>query len=217
MRIARNLRLMALAGIWQGIRMDSNLLELAAIAAGYWTWRKYEWRPKWDWIPNPPAKPVLWALGIAGGAVLVRLALLPLLPAPVPIVADEFSHLLLADTLAHGRLVNPTHPFWPHFESLHIIQQPHYVSNYFPGPAVVLAAAWVIVVNPWAGILAECSAFIAILYWSLRGWMLRRDGASMESCWRRCDSASAVTGSTHSTGGSCRRSVAHWFSERFRG
>lgn len=165
--------LMSLAGIWQGIRMDLNLLELAVIAAGYWAWRYRGWRPKWDRIPNPP-KPVWCALGIAVGVVLLRLALLPLLHAPVPIVADEFSHLLLADTLAHGRLVNPTHPFWEHFESLHIIQQPHYVSNYFPGPAAVLAAAWIVVGNPWAAILAECAAFLGILYWSLRGWMPAR-------------------------------------------
>jgi hypothetical protein len=166
---------MALAGVWQGVRMDLNLLEIAAIATGCCAWRMGGWRPKWNRIPDPRS-PALWAIGVAVGVVLIRLALLPVLHAPAPIVADEFSHLLLADTLAHGRLVNATHPFWPHFESLHIIQQPHYVSNYFPGPAVVLAVARVAVGNPWAGILAECAAFLAILYWSLRGWMPARWG-----------------------------------------
>ena len=71
--------LMALAGVWQGLRMDFNLLEIAAIAAGYCAWRKWGWRPKWDWIPNP-RKPALWALGVAGGVVCVRLMLVPLLP-----------------------------------------------------------------------------------------------------------------------------------------
>jgi hypothetical protein len=165
--------LMTLGGLWQGVRMDLNLVEIAAIAAGFWLWKKRGWRPRWNRLPNP-SKSWMWALGIALGVVLLRLALLPALPAPVPIVTDEFSHLLLADTLYHGRLANDTHPFWPHFESLHIIQQPHYVSNYFPGTAAVLTLGRVLTGSPWAGVLAECSVFLALLYWALRGWMPAR-------------------------------------------
>ena len=160
--------LMTLGGVWQGLRQDWNLFELALIAAGIWAWIK-GWRPRWAF----PAfrRPALWALGIAVGAIALRLALLPVMPAPVPVVTDEFSHLLLADTLVHGRLANPTHPFWPHFESIHIIQQPHYASNYFPGHAAVLALGQWATGNAWAGILAECAAFLLLLYWALRGWM----------------------------------------------
>ena len=32
--------LMTLAGVWQGIRQDFNLLELALIAVGFWLWKR---------------------------------------------------------------------------------------------------------------------------------------------------------------------------------
>ncbi len=165
--------LMTLASLWHAMRQDFNLLELALIGAGIWAWTR-GWRPR---APSTALRSLSsWktAAIIVIGTIALRLALLPVLPKPVPVVADEFSHLLLADTLAHGRLANPAHPFWQHFESIHILQQPHYVSNYFPGRAAVLAAALALFHDPWIGVLAECAAFLAALYWMLRGWMPAR-------------------------------------------
>src|SRR5579864_5347470 len=176
MRLAEIL-IMTLAGVWQGVRQDFNLLELALVAAGWWAWTK-GWRPQWPgWLRIPGLwlrHPALTAIALTGGAIALRLALIPVLPVPVPLVTDEFSHLLLADTLAHGRLANPTPAFWQHFESLHIIQQPNYVSNYFPGQAVFLAAGQVALHSPWSGVLAGCACFLLALYWALRGWMPAR-------------------------------------------
>ena len=42
--------------------------------------------------------------------IALRLALLPQYPIPSPNVSDDFSYLLLADTLRHFHLANPPHP-----------------------------------------------------------------------------------------------------------
>jgi len=111
--------------------------------------------------------------GIVAGSlpIVVRLALLPLAPIPIPAVHDEFSYLLAADTFSHGRLTNPTHPFWQHFESFHILQQPSYMSMYPPAQAVFLALGEVFLGHPWFGL---CVVFVLLgmaATWALRAWL----------------------------------------------
>ncbi len=104
-------------------------------------------------------------------AIAARLAVLPVEPVPAPGIHDEFGYLLSADTFAHGRLTNPTHPMWVHFESMTIIQQPTYCSAFYPAQGMFLAIGQVLFRHPFWGVLFSTALMCAAICWALQGWM----------------------------------------------
>src|SRR5437763_7556275 len=107
-------------------------------------------------------------------ALTLRLALLPIEPVPEPVSHDEWGHLLAADTFAHWRLTNPTHPLWVHFESFSIMQQPTYQTYMQPGQGVFLAIGKIILGHPYWGVWLSCGFMCAAITWMLQAWVPAR-------------------------------------------
>ncbi|MFL6438968.1 MAG: hypothetical protein ACJ71Q_15420 [Terriglobales bacterium] len=101
-------------------------------------------------------------------ALVPRAMLLPVMPIPKPEIVDEFSYILGAETLAKGRLTNPVHPLWQHFESFHINMVPSYQSQYQPAPSAFMAVGLILGKSCWWGVWLATGLMCAAICWALQ-------------------------------------------------
>ena len=113
---------------------------------------------------------LVWAL-LALGMIVGRIVLFPLLPPPAPNIGDEFSHLLAADTFAHGRLANPNPPHPEFFESPNILVRPVYASTFQPGQDLRMALGEKVAGHPYWGVVLSGALMIFAFCWAADAWL----------------------------------------------
>jgi hypothetical protein len=130
--------------------------------------------PAW-WIPER-ARRLTMVLTRRGSFVLACVGFISLAATsslalkrglPLPVVHDEFSYLLAADTFANGRLTNPTPPAWEHFETMHVLVTPTYQSKYPPGQGLVLAFGQACFGHPIWGVWIVTALACMAVTWTL--------------------------------------------------
>jgi hypothetical protein len=132
-----------------------------------------------DWRP-PVIASLRRTIGRAPGGVALVMVFAFLtggangwLDTPVPHNPDEFSNLLLADTLLEGRLANPVPQPWENFEAIAVILDPTYASKYPPAQGAVLALG-TLLGHPWIGAWLSMVAAAGLVTWMLYRWVTPR-------------------------------------------
>jgi hypothetical protein len=108
------------------------------------------------------------ALLLVLAPIVLRILLIPQHPIPTPGVSDDFSYLLLADTLRHLRLANPVHPMHRFFETFFVLQEPSYSSIFPLGQGLLLA------LGGWFAVALSIGVLCALCDWMLRGFVTPR-------------------------------------------
>lgn len=91
--------------------------------------------------------------------------------APTPRIHDEFSYLLMGETLAHGHVANPTPPLPEFFDTFHELMHPVYVSKYFPVQGIFLATGEKLTRHPEVGVWLSSALACVALVWMLEAWI----------------------------------------------
>jgi hypothetical protein len=166
---------MGVLGFGAGLTQNDFLeLALAVLLVGAILARA----PLLNYAQSLAARPFPCMIFLAALPIIVRLALLPRFPIPTPRVADDFSYLLLGDTLAHFRLANPPHPMHRFFEGVFVFQDPSWSSIFPLGQGLALAFGELLFRLPWAGVVLSVGLLCALIYWMLCGWV--------EPAWALC-------------------------------
>ncbi len=97
------------------------------------------------------------------------LALRPLVGIPDPVIPDEFSLLMQAQTYLRGQFANA--PLTPNFEAPWTLLSPTYAAQYPVLRSLPLVLGYATGIGPWGGVLVSVALLALAVYWMVRVWI----------------------------------------------
>ena len=143
------------ADVWPPLLLAVLAAAVGLLAPGGWTRRL-----------RPLTRPTVAAALVAIVSLATNAAVAALNGVPRIHVNDEYGYALIADTLAHGRLANPTPADAEAFASPHVLLRPTYASKYPPAQGVVMLVGNLLG-HPAVGVWLSCAAAAVALWWML--------------------------------------------------
>ena len=122
-------------------------------------------------VRHATAREHLVVIGIACASFLGCLAVAGILHEPIPHTPDEFSYLLMGDTLSSGHLANPSPRVPEFFETFHVLVRPVYASKYFSAQGLLLALGEKLTGHPAVGVWLSAALACAAICWMLQAWI----------------------------------------------
>jgi hypothetical protein len=123
------------------------------------------------WVQQIAAKRRLATSAIGCLTLFGCIAVAGLLHEPVPHIHDEFSYLLMSNTLASQRISNPSPPLPEFFDTFHVLVRPVYASKYFPAQGLFLAIGEKLTGHPAVGVWLSSALACAAACWMLQAWI----------------------------------------------
>ncbi len=110
---------------------------------------------------------------LIAATVMLRIHDLRTYSIPAPVVVDEHTNLLGAETFALGRLTNPPVLLHDQLFEMYVVNFPTRMMKYQPAMALFMAAGIVWFDHPYWGVLACMALAIGASYWAMVGWCSR--------------------------------------------
>ncbi len=116
-------------------------------------------------------RPRLTVAAIIAATLTIILAITAAAGIQEPEVHDELTMLAMADIYSHGRMCEPTHPHWPHFETNYLLAHPCVQGKYPPGLPLYMALGRLLTGEFITGVWLAVAVMIASMAYAMYGWL----------------------------------------------